>query len=93
MDSAVRNRLTVEDVRTSFVEGDMIVAQAAVEVTGTREFQLLYQWEWFDEYGQALPAITSSYRRAFARPGKVLSLRGVAPSPKARDFRLNLKAR
>jgi uncharacterized protein YcfL len=78
-------------VRTSRVAGDLLQAQVDLYNTWITEQDVKYKWEWIDAAGNVLPNATSTWAGINIAAKQTYTLTAVAPSPRAVDFRLQIR--
>ncbi len=78
-------------VRTSRAPGDLLQAQVDLYNTWITEQNVKYKWEWIDAAGNVLPNATSTWVGMNIAAKQTTTLTAIAPSPRAVDFRLQLR--
>ena len=78
-------------VRMSKVPGDLLQAQVDIYNTWITEQDVKYRFEWIDGAGNVLPDPRSTWIPISVAAKQTLTLTGIAPSPRAADFRLQMR--
>lgn len=83
----------IGQVVTGETEGELMQVDVRLRNLIDQPLLLMYQFEWLDEQGRAIPSLLSAKSRATADRRRWLSIQGTAPSPEVTDFRLYLDER
>lgn len=91
LDRALADNLQVEYLNQAFT-GDLRTVQATVRNTTGRSIQFQYRWDWTDLDGMHLPSPASTWVVRALNPGESTSLTATAPTPRAADFRFQIRS-
>jgi uncharacterized protein YcfL len=80
----------VVDVRQSVVSGDLLRVDVSVYNNRFTQARFDYAFEWFDDRGMKIDTPLSAYRKQIIEAKERVVLTGIAPDPRAKDFRLKL---
>jgi uncharacterized protein YcfL len=89
-DAALARSLKIKSVYRDDSSGVLRV-QANLENHAGSPCDFKYRFNWFDGKGMELYDPASAWSRKTLSPGEFASLTGVAPSPKAMDWRLSVQ--
>ena len=102
-DSFLRDRLQITGVNTAEnSSGFMTVQVTAVNVrtgvfsqmwsgmTGENPYPVNYRFVWFDENGIEIQTPLTVWQQITVRPGETVNFKSVAPTPYAKDFRIDI---
>lgn len=96
-DGFLRDRLKITDVAAAETEGGMLRVQvtAVNDRTGLfgsgDAYAVDYKFTWFDHDGIQVDSSVTTWQTRRVKPGETIHFRSSAPSPRCRDFRLELK--
>lgn len=91
MDHRFARRLQVDFVNEG-QEEDLRLVQVNLVNTTRSPIQFQYRFDWINEQGISLPSPTSTWVVRTVEAGEPVSLRSVAPTPRATDFRFQVMA-
>ena len=89
-DELGRINLSLVESRLSRTPGGVLKAEVELTNNTTSIQRALYRFEWFDENGARIDSMQSQQMPFAVDPGAVYTLRSVAPSEAAKDFRLQV---
>ncbi|GAB4321104.1 MAG: hypothetical protein Kow0059_15640 [Candidatus Sumerlaeia bacterium] len=87
----LNKRARVENIYVDNRSG-LLTVQANVRNLKKSNMEFMYKFDWFDERGMEIYDPANPWTRKEIFGGEFISLQGVAPSPKAVDWRLSMKA-
>ena len=87
--STLKSNLKIVSIDKSMAN-DLLRAQIRVKSDTSSVQQVQYQFEWFDARGTELMT-GRSWKPLILQPYEVKSLQGVAPDPRAAEFKLKLR--
>ncbi len=90
LDRALERNLQVEYLNQAFT-GDLRTVQATVRNTTGRQIQFEYRYDWVDLDGMHISSPASTWVIRTLDPGETVSLSAAAPTPRAADFRFQIK--
>jgi len=103
-DGWLRDRLALRSVRTATTDGGLLVvevtatnvrtgalAQTWSSMTGDVPYTVDYKFVWQDANGITVDTQLSIWQSRQIKPGETVYFKSVAPSPRCKDFILNLK--
>ncbi|MFC6671911.1 DUF1425 domain-containing protein [Marinobacterium aestuariivivens] len=82
--------LQIESVQQGITPGKLLQAGVRLSNNGLSEQILRYRFVWFDARGFEIPGLSSRWQQTLMRPAEPLSLSGIAGSPDATAFRIDL---
>jgi uncharacterized protein YcfL len=91
LDRALARNLEVEYLNQAFT-GDLRTVQSTVRNTTGRAIQFQYRYDWVDVDGMHISSPASTWVIRTLEPGETTSLAATAPTPRAADFRFQIKA-
>lgn len=91
LDKALAQDLEVEYLNQAFT-GDLRTVQANVRNTTGRPIQFQYRYDWLDQDGMHVPTPASTWVVRTLEPGETTSLASTAPTPRAADFRFQIRS-
>lgn len=88
--SSLAGDVEIVDMKSSLA-GNLMIAQVSLRSTGRGELPLQYRFAWYDAQGMELNAATGGWNplTIYGRESKMI--RGVAPDPRAHEFKLKLR--
>ena len=89
-DAELGRQARVREVREATTEGGVLAVQVELYNSTAELERINYKFEWFDEKGMSIEAPTSGWRPKTLHGGEPVWIKAVAPSPRAKDFRLKL---
>lgn len=89
LDRALARHLEIEYLNQAFT-GDLRTIQTNVRNTTGRPIQFQYRYDWFDDEGMQISSPASTWIVRTLEPGEATALTGVAPTPRAADFRFQI---
>lgn len=90
LDRALARNLQVEYLNQAFT-GDLRTVQATLRNTTGRPIQFQYRYDWVDVDGMRLSSPASTWVVRTVEPGESVSLTSTAPTPRAADFRFQIR--
>lgn len=89
-DELGRINLSLVESRLNRTPGGVLKAEVELTNNTTSIQRALYRFEWFDENGALIESMQSQQMPFAVNPGAVYTLKSVAPSEAAKDFRLQV---
>lgn len=89
-DELGRINLSLVESRITRTPGGVLKAEVELTNNTTSIQRALYRFEWFDQNGSIIQSMQSQQMPFAVDPGAVYTLRSVAPSEAATDFRLQV---
>ncbi len=89
-DELGRINLSLVETRLNRTPGGVLKAEVELTNNTTSIQRALYRFEWFDENGATIDSMQSQQMPFAVNPGAVYTLKSVAPSEAAKDFRLQV---
>ena len=89
-DELGRINLSLVESRLNRTPGGVLKAEVELTNNTTSIQRALYRFEWFDENGARIDSMQSQQMPFSVDPGAVYTLKSVAPSEAAKDFRLQV---
>ncbi len=90
-DKALGRYARIQQVIETTLPGDILKVQVSLQNTSSFEQRLIYKFEWFDLNGMIVETPLSTWQAKDVMGKEVYELTGVAPTPRAKDFRLKLQ--
>ncbi len=87
----ISRNLIIEEIRIIDSGGQLLTIQATLRNNKTSPYDFKYLFEWFDDQGLQVYAPASSWVRRTIQGKQILNFTGIAPSEKARDWRLQIQ--
>lgn len=78
-------------VNQSVVSGDLLRIDVDIFNNGSTQQRFNYVFEWFDQDGMAVFTPMSRWQGRIIEGKEMITLTGIAPNPRAKDFRLKLQ--
>ena len=89
-DELGRVNLSLVESRLNRTPGGVLKAEVELTNNTTSIQRALYRFEWFDGNGALIESMQSQQMPFAVNPGAVYTLKSVAPSEAAKDFRLQV---
>ena len=89
-DELGRINLSLVETRLNRTPGGVLKAEVELTNNTTSIQRALYRFEWFDGNGALIESMQSQQMPFAVNPGAVYTLKSVAPSEAAKDFRLQV---
>ncbi|MEM8549964.1 MAG: YcfL family protein [Verrucomicrobiota bacterium] len=91
-DSDLDDIVSVENVVQSTVSGDLLKIQVELRNKTSSYHRFVYRFQWFDSDGMQVIRVAPPWRPGQIEGREIVYISGVAPSPQAKDFRVQLLA-
>ena len=90
-DSGLGRIAQVVRVNQAVVSGDLLRIDVDIFNNASSQQRFNYVFEWFDQDGMAVFSPMSRWRSQIIEGKETVTLTGIAPNPRAKDFRLKLQ--
>jgi uncharacterized protein YcfL len=90
-DSYLSGMAVICAVRQSVVSGNLLKIQVDVYNSYSNERQFNYKFEWYDDEGMSVDSPMSIWKPQTIEGGEKVTVTGIAPNPRCKDFRLKLQ--
>lgn len=81
----------IVDVREATVSGDILKVQVDLLNTRSSAKRFNYKFDWYDLEGMRVDTALSTWQPQQIQGKEVITLTGIAPTPRAKDFKLKLQ--
>ncbi len=88
--SSLNGRIEIVDLKSALA-GDLMSAQVLLRSKKSSELPLQYRFAWYDQQGMELSGNPAAWNPLIIYAGELRTVRGVAPDPRAREFKLRLR--
>lgn len=90
-DLTLRRGARIISVNESVAPGDLLKIQVTLHNNRSRSKRIAYKFEWFDLDGMMVDTVMSTWQVKTIQGGEDLTLTGIAPNNRAKDFRIKIQ--